>query len=42
MQYILTRTAVHAHAARWLTDGLRLTDYSAACPTRMLLVFLRT
>ena len=40
MQYTLTRTAVHAHAARLLTDCLRLTDYSAACPARMLLAVL--
>jgi putative transposase len=40
MQYILTRTAVHAHAAHLLTDCLRLTDYSATCPARMLLAVL--
>lgn len=40
MQYTLTRTAVHTHAAQLLTYHLQLTDFSATCPARMLLAVL--
>src|SRR5947199_1763323 len=40
MQYTLTRSAVHTHAAQLLTRHLQLTDYSDACPARMLLAVL--
>ena len=40
MQYTLTRSAVHNYDAQLLTRHLQLTDYSEACPARMLLAVL--
>jgi len=40
MQYTLTRTAVHSHAARLLKRHLRLTDFSRRCTAAMLLAVL--
>ena len=40
MQYTLTRSAVHSHAAQLLTRHLHLTDFSDTCPARMLLAVL--
>lgn len=40
MQYTLTRSAVHSHAAQLLTRHLQLTDFSDTCPARMLLAVL--
>src|SRR6266487_436978 len=40
MQYTLTRSQVHRHAAHLLQAHLRLTDFRSRCPARTLLDLL--
>ena len=40
MQYTLSRSQVHRHAAHLLQTHLRLTDFRSRCPARMLLDLL--
>src|SRR5579884_2211539 len=37
MQYTLSRSQVHRHAAHLLQTHLRLTDFRSRCPARVLL-----